>query len=92
MKSHLKGLTFIRCNLSSIFFCDTSCTLWEFAGHMLHWEMFLATCFILNDYIHDINETFQWLIPLNVAMQVAGMMLHHATFEKNCCSDVRLIF
>lgn len=49
---------------------------------MLHWEMFLATCFIFNDYIHDINETFQWLIPLNVAMQVAGMMLHHATFEK----------
>lgn len=58
---------------------------------MLHWEMFLATCFIFNDYIHDINETFQWLIPLNVAMQVAGMMLHHGTFEKICCNDVRLI-
>ena len=57
MKSHLKGLTFIHCNLSCISFaaqavpvlCDNLLDI-----IMLYWEMFLATCFIFNDYIHDI--------------------------------------
>ena len=82
-KIHEQGVQSNQRILSALVFCRLFALRLEIFDRlpkMQRWTTFLATCVV--DECHACEkEPFHWVMALNIATQVAGMMLHCATIE-----------